>query len=162
MSTEGPHTKVDLDLDALQPEGKTLRFQGKIYQLPPEIPIPIINRALQLSDKAAVNAEGDSGLVGIELLNDMQALVIDVLKMENSEVPDELPWGMDSLSRVMGLMITGRTDISLEEAVLETLQPPGYEDEGEAKEGDKARPPTTAKKKSTSPSRKPSPAASSN
>jgi hypothetical protein len=165
MSTEGPRTKVDLDLDALQPEGKTLRFQGKIYRLPAEIPIPIINRALQLSDKAA--ASSDSGMVGIELLNDMQALVIDVLKMENDDVPDQLPWGMDSLSRVMGLMITGRADISLEEAVLETLQPPGYEDEAEGKEGKgkdaagKDLPPT-AKTKSASRSRKPSPAVSSN
>jgi hypothetical protein len=82
--------------------------------------------------------------------------------MENTDVPDQLPWGMDSLSRVMGLMITGRADISLEEAVMETLQPPGYEDEAEAKEGDKALPPTAEKKKSTSRSRKPSPAASSN
>jgi hypothetical protein len=109
MSTDVSRTKVDLDLDALQPEGKTLRFQGKIYRLPAEIPIPIINRALQLSDKAAVNPEGDAGMVGIE-----------------------------------------------------TLQPPGYEDEAEAKEGDKALPPTAEKKKSTSRSRKPSPAASSN
>jgi hypothetical protein len=161
VSTEGPRTKVDLDLDALQPEGKTLRFQGRIYRLPAEIPIPIINRALQLSDKARAGSDEDVGMEGIELLNDMQALVLDVLKMENADVPDELPWGMDSLSRVMGLMITGRTDISLEEAVMETLQPPGYEDEAEAKE--RERPPTETKtaKPSTSRSRKRSPAASS-
>jgi hypothetical protein len=161
--SDGPRTKVDLDLDALQPEGKTLRFHGKVYRLPPEIPIPVINRALQLSDKARAPIRGDdaaAGLEGIEMLNDMQTLVIDVLKMENNDVPDSLPWGMDSLSRVLALIITGRADISLEDAVLETLQPPGYEDDAAGK-GD--RPPTKTKtaKPSGSPSRKRSPAASS-
>lgn len=162
MTNSGPKTKVDLDLDALQPATRTMRFKGVVYRLPGELPIPIANRALQMSEKMREEDEGDPSS-GIEMLNEMQGLVMDILRMENDNVPDELPWGMDSLSRVLGMVITGDPNVTLEQAAIQTINPPGYEDKGEDTEGGKS--PTKASGAKTrakgSRSRKPSPAHSS-
>ena len=158
MTTQAPNTRVDLDLDELQPGRKNIRIKGRVYWLPGEIPVPVINRAIQLTEHADLAMEKTDdvqtqGRAGLTLLQEMYELVYDLLEDENEDMPESLPLGMDALTRILGLIIAGRP-IDLEQAVAESLNPPGYDDDVKAgKQSDTPTQKTSAKPKRTSRSR---------
>lgn len=148
-------TEPVLDLDALAPEGKIIKYQGRTLKLPAELPIPTAVRQNQKlrEYRTKLIERADRATRGEELTSDeavesyaeeekiLSALhegVLDLLKSGGTE-PKELEgvqFSLGQIDRIFGFALTGDVEMaSSDDAVVEALTG------GET--GDSESPPTT-------------------
>lgn len=130
-----PKQKVDLDLDALAPPNRTVRLRGNVYELPGDIGIDTIVRAMQLSQAIEAADESDS----MAAIDGMLEIIYDLFRECNPKF-EPMTLTMGQMMHILGLIMSGM-DIEMDEAVRETLI--GQQVETEAEEKEDGSPPTS-------------------
>lgn len=110
-----PKQKVDLDLDAIAPPNRTVRLGGNVYELPGDMPIESIVRAMQLQGQMESEDEEES----LAALNDLLEIIYDLFRSANDDfVP--MPLSLGNVMNILGLVLSGM-EIDFETAVKEAL-----------------------------------------
>jgi len=151
-----PKQVVDLDLDAIAPPNRTLRLGGKVYELPGDMPIETIIRAMQLQGQ--MESEDEAEAVGA--INSLIEIIYDLFRECDPDfVPIKL--SLSNVMNILGLVLSGM-NIDFDEAIKEAIAGIEEEAEAEPKEGDEHPPTSQAEAAEKTParrsrSRKPSP-----
>ena len=145
-----PKQVVDLDLDAIAPPRRTVRLNGRVYELPGDMPIDTIVRAMQLQGQMESEDEDKS----LAAINELLEIIYDLFRQCDPEfVP--MPLGLNAVMQILGLVLSGM-EIDFEQAVKEALV--GLETDEDAQPEDGAdhpptSPPPAAEKAQARPSR---------
>ena len=134
----GPKQRVDLDLDALAPPNSTVRMQGKVYELPGDIPIESVIRALQLKD-GLMDVENEDEEATLATINELQEIIYDLFRQCDPSF-EPFPLTLTSMMHILGFVLSG-LDVDFESAVQGALA-----DEGDDEEAEAADPPTGKKR----------------
>lgn len=151
---------VDLDLDVMHPRGRSFRFQGTVYHLPAEIPLPVVARAKQAHDVFRAKGKRRTQTDLDWAANELHALLMKCVRVHQPEAED-LDLGVDGTMRVFALMAGAPDGADLDEQLLRDMEVDGA---STTQEGDvdelPPTPPNRASRRASGRSRKRSPAAS--
>lgn len=131
-----PKARVDLDLDALAPPPKTVRLRGRVYELPGDIGLDAIIRALQLSDNIGADAEEES----IAAMRELVEIIYDLFR-ECDPNFEPVPLTLTQILNILGLIMSG-LDIDFEAALKEALVDSDAAADDTKKAAEEGRPPT--------------------
>lgn len=145
-----PKIRADIDLDALRPPDRTVKFRGVVYMFPSEVPLDTVLEAIQIYEGLNALNEGKTMTPAnqAKIMHRLEGLIMGLLRERNPEI-GELRLGATELGTLLASIIVGAgTQMNVDDAVAAALTGRSEEDILAEKKASGGRPPTPRKKAS--------------